>query len=92
MPTVAAADCIGVEVVVEEGEEEEEEEKGGGVRALDLRERRRRLFLERAAGSAFGLIDGARAGVEVEVGVEVSEEVEVARGERGARGSAAAAD
>ena len=56
MPIVAAADCIRVEVVVEE--------KGDGTRGLDLRERRRRLLLERAAGPAFGLIDGTGAVVE----------------------------
>ena len=69
MPIVAAADCIRVEVVVEE--------KGDGTRGLDLRERRRRLLLERAAGPAFGLIDGTGAVVEVGVGIEVG--VEAAR-------------
>ena len=63
MPIVAAADCIRVEVVVEE--------KGDGTRGLDLRERRRRLLLGRAAGSPFGLIGGIRAEVEVGVGVGV---------------------
>ena len=85
MPTVAAANRVEVEVVVEG--------KGGcGVWALDLRERRR-LLLGRAAGSPFGLIDGIRAEVEVGVGVEVGGGgVETTRGagESGAGGSAAA--
>ena len=83
MPIVAAADCIRVEVVVEE--------KGDGTRGLDLRERRRRLLLERAAGPAFGLIDGTGAVVEVGVGIEVGVEAAWSAGESGAGGSEAAA-
>ena len=79
MPIVAAADCIRVEVVVEE--------KGDGTRGLDLRERRRRLLLERAAGPAFGLIDGTGAVVEVGVGIEVGVEAARSAGESGAGGS-----
>ena len=86
MPTVAAANRVEVEVVVEG--------KGGcGVWALDLRERRRRLLLGRAAGSPFGLIDGIRAKVEVGVGVEVGgggDGTTRGAGESGAGGSAAA--
>ncbi len=88
MPTVAAANRVEVEVVVEG--------KGGcGVWALDLRERRRRLLLGRAAGSPFGLIDGIRAEVEVGVGVGVEvggggDGTTGGAGESGAGGSAAA--
>ena len=86
MPTVAAANRVEVEVVVE---------GKGGCGVLDLRERRRRLLLGRAAGSPFGLIDGIRAEVEVGVGVGVEvggggDGTTGGAGESGAGGSAAA--